>query len=652
MQQFNYLFTPLDIGPITVRNRIVSPAHLTLFAKDHLPSETDLYYYLERAKGGIGLIITGSTHVHHTSASNFGGDVWNYDDRIIPWYQKISSAVHDYGSKILVELSHAGRQGGSGSTMLSLVAPSAIRPPERFFETPHELDIDEIAEIIEAFGQAARRAKEGGLDGVELHGAHGNLIAQFMSPYANKRTDRYGGSLENRLRFALEVVDCVREQVGDDFVVGMRISGDEFVDGGLTFDEMKVIARRLDAAGRLDFLDISASTYSNYLATAMHMPPMAIPPGSLIYLSAGIKEMVSLPVICVGRINDPIQAEKILANGQADLIGMCRAIICDPELPQKSREGRLDDIRTCVACMEGCTGHIARGKPITCIQNPIVGREKDWGVMKPAKSIKKVVVAGGGPGGMEAARIASLRGHKVTLYEKEEQLGGQVLIAAKAPFRENFSEIARYLSRQLSKAGIFLKLGIMATADMIRAEKPDAVIVATGSTPYIPLIPGMDRENVLTDWDVLQENAEIGEKVVIIDEEGYMRGCSVAEFLADRNRRVEILTPLFYIGMQIEEKTRILLYQRLLEKGVIMTPHTRVKEIRGKTVITLNTFTNTERVVEGVDTIVLAFGGQANNQLYRDLKGQVKELYAVGDCVAPRQVEHAIYEGHRVGRLV
>jgi mycofactocin system FadH/OYE family oxidoreductase 2 len=652
IQQFKYLFTPLDIGPVTLRNRIVCPAHVTNFAKDHLPSETDLFYYLERAKGEVGLIITGATHVHPTSTSSLGGDVWNIDDRIIPWYQRISSAVHAYGAKILAELSHTGRQTVYSSKMHPLVAPSPIRPPERYFETPRELDSKEITEIIEAFGQAARRAKEGGLDGIELHGAHGNLIAQFMSPYANKRTDRYGGSLENRLRFALEVIDCVRQKVGDDFVVGMRISGDEFVEGGLTLGDMKVIAPMLEASGGLDFLDISASTYSNYLAYAIHMPPMAMPPGSLVYLSRGIKEVVSLPVIAVGRINDPVQAEKILADGQADLIGMCRAIICDPELPQKAREGRLEDIRACIACMEGCAGHFVHGKPITCIQNPIVGREKEWAAMEPAKSIKKVVVVGGGPSGMEAARVASLRGHKVTLYEKEDQLGGQVLIAAKAPFRENFGEIARYLSRQLSKIGVRIRLGVTATSDMIRAEKPDAVVVATGSKPYIPPIPGVEGENVLTDWDVLQDDAEVGENVVIIDEEGYMRGCSAAEFLADRGKKVEILTPLFYIGMQIEVKTWRLLYQRLLEKGVVLTPHTRVREIQGRAVIAFNTITNAKRVIEGVDTLVLAFGGEANSKLYQDLMGQVKELYAAGDCVAPRQVEHAIYEGHSIGRLL
>lgn len=646
--QFPNLFSPIKIGPKTVKNRIVSTGHRTRYVVDSMISDRLVAYHRERAKGGVGLIITESSSVHPSYVGyNFPElFLYNHDDRIIPWFQKLSDALHEYDTKIITEISHGGAAGVS-APMYPLLAPSASIP-ETVCEMSRELEVDEIQEIVEAFGQATRRAKEGGLDGVEIQGGHGNLITQFMTPYSNRRTDEYGGSFDNCLRFALEVIDCVRENAGNDFVVGMRISGDELVDGGQTLEDMKKIAPIL--AAKVDYLNVSFSHFAEYMSTGMQVSTMAVPLGAFVYLAAGIKEVVNIPVIAVGRINDPVQAEKILADGYADLVGMTRALLCDPELPNKAKEGKLEDIRNCVACGLGCVGHIATGTPITCIQNPTVGREREWSSIEPAKSKKKVVVVGGGPAGMEAAWATARRGHQVVLFEKERQVGGQVLIAAKAPFRTELGDVARNLSRQLEqeKEKVTVKLSVEATADIILAENPDAVIVAAGSTPFIPPIPGVGNANVVTDWDVLEEEVEIGNKAMVLDGEGSQRACSVAEFLADKGKQVEILTRQFYVGATLHVFDKSLALQRLLQKEVVFKPLTWVREIRKREVVTYHTLTRVEEVVP-VDTVVLALGGEANHGLYRELKGKVKELYAIGDCLGPRKLEPAIYEGFSVG---
>jgi len=611
-------------------------------------SDRLIAYYRERAKGGVGLIVTETNSVHISYASNrFPGlHIFNTDDSIIPWLQKLADTVHEYDAVIVEQLSHGGALGKS-APLLPLRAPSAT-VPETKGEASRELELDEISELVQAFGEAAGRAREGGVDGVEIQGGHGNLITQFMSPSTNWRSDEYGGSIRNRVRFAQEIIGIIRKNVGDDFIVGMRISGDELVDGGLTLDDMKEIAPLI--APKLDYLNVSFGQFSNYLSTGIMVSSMAVPLDAFVYLAAGVKQVVDIPVMTVSRINDPVLAEKIVAEGYADLVAMTRALICDPELPNKAREGKLESIRTCVACTQGCVHQIDEGKPITCIQNPTVGKETEWCTIEPAKEKKRVVVVGGGPAGMEAAWVAARRGHRITLFEKNNRLGGQVLIAAKAPFRSELGDVARNLSRQLDqvKDNIAIKVGVEVGAEAVLAEDPDVVIVATGSHPFTPRIPGIEQTGVVTDWDVLQERTELGERALVLDGEGSLRACSVAEFVADKGKKVGILTRHFEVGAHLSIPDKTLTLQRLLQKKVDMRPHTWVKEIRDGEVVIYDTLTK-EEVVIPADNVVLAIGGESNYKLYRELKGKVEELFAIGDCLGPRMIGQGIYDGFLVG---
>ncbi len=643
---FEYLFTPIRLGHLVLANRIVNTAHSTRFGADGLVTDRMIAYYRERAKGGTGLIVTEAQPVHPTSEPRLGM-IQNWDDRVIPGLKKLSSEIHGFGTKIFGQLIHHGRQMTSSISNRPVLAPSAIPCPLRR-EIPKEMTLDDIREIQDAFGAAARRLREAEFDGVELQGAHGYLLTQFLSPYSNARQDEYGGSLENRLRFVREVIDTVRRNVGKDFVVGIRISGDEFVPGGLTIEDMKEICQELESTGQIDYISVSVG---NYTMGQLITPPWYVPHGSFVYLAANIKAVVDVPVVCVNRINDPLLAEKILAEHQADLIGMCRALIADPELPRKAMEGRLDEIRNCIGCRQGCSGVTTATTPfLACTINPTIGREED--PPKPAAVPKRIVVVGGGPAGLETARVAAVRGHSVTLLEKEAELGGQVALIAKDPVRNEIGGVIRFLSMQLDKLKVTVKLGVRATREMVESMSPDAVVIATGSEPAIPSIPGANRETVVTPWEVMRGEREVGQRVLVIaGGEGHNPPLAIAEFLADQGKDVEVVSTLTVVGVEIETNTFKFLYQRLLEKGVVLTPFTGVKEIFPGEVRVFNTYTKAERIIQ-VDTVVAATGSRAVNELYRVLRGKVKELYEVGDCIAPRKITNAIYEGNKLGSTI
>jgi 2,4-dienoyl-CoA reductase-like NADH-dependent reductase (Old Yellow Enzyme family)/thioredoxin reductase len=551
------------------------------------------------------------------------------------------------------QLTHMGRRSQSDvEGWHVLLAPSQI-PEKVHREVPHEIEPEQITMLVRAFGDATRRCREGGLDGVELSFAHNHLVDQFWSPLFNRRTDEYGGSLENRMRFAFEVLREIRRQVGSDWVVGARISGDEMTAGGLTAPDMAEIARRLATSGLVDFLSIIGGAAHTLPLQALAVPNMASPHGIYVPLAAAIKAAVaSMPIFHAGRIVDPIHAEQILADGSIDLVGMTRALIADPDLPRKAIEGRLDDVRLCVGANEGCIDRIYQGKPVTCVQNPGAGRETELAELVPTASPRRVVVVGAGPAGLEAARVAALRGHRVVLLEREAEVGGQVLLAARGPARAEYAGILRFLARQVEKLTIDCRLRVEASVDTVLAESPEVVIIATGSSPYRPDLPGLDGKHVVTDRDVLLDRAEVGERVVVVDDVHTQQGLSTAEYLLDRGRRVEVISRLFYAGQDVGVTSIAPLYSRLFAKGVTLTPHTDLVAVEGSAVVVANVYTHAERRIEGVDTLVLSMGSRSTDALYRALKGKVSTLHAIGDCVAPRGVHQAILEGTRVARAV
>jgi 2,4-dienoyl-CoA reductase-like NADH-dependent reductase (Old Yellow Enzyme family)/thioredoxin reductase len=652
-QQFRHLFSPIRIGSMMVQNRIVSSAHHPLFVnlQTGLLDERMINYWAAKAKGGTGLIETYLTTTHPKV---------EYDTfrrpGVVAAFKRAADAVHQHGAKLVCQIANSGAQGGGWGAPAGW-APSSVLTPDGqgILNCPHEMTRDEVKAFVGAFANAAKVAKEAGADGVQIHGAHGYIIHEFMSPYTNRRTDEYGGNLENRMRFPLEVIEAVRDAVEKDFVVGMRISADEFVPGGFSLDDMLIMAPMMTRTGKLDYLSVSGGVYRT-IGTAID--PMYYPLNSFVYLAAALKQVVDIPVVARGRITDPVQAEEILANNQADMVSIVRGIIADPEWSNKAREGRLDEIRKCIGCNEGCWGSIyftrlvMRG--ITCTMNPVVGKEGDpgWGELIPATKKKRVMVIGGGPAGLEAARVAALRGHQVSLYDKNSELGGQTLIAAKAPGRDGFLDLGRYQTYQMKLLNVDVHLNTEVTPETVKKENPDAVVVATGSVPLIPDIAGVDGKNVVTVWQVLQGEVAVDNNVVIVGDDDHIQSLSTADFLAEQGKKVEVLCWGYYHGPKVEPATRQAIYQRLLQKGVVLTPNTSVKAISGNTVVTMNVFTNQERRIEGVDTVVIACGGKENNALYYALKDNVKEIYVVGDANGIRKIHDATMDGAMVGRAL
>ena len=650
MSEWRYLFSPLKIGSVVVANRIHFAAHMTNFGEDHKISEAHVYYYRERARGGCGLITTEELSVH-PSDNPYDKLVEAFEPDVIPGFQALTKAIHRYETRIFAQLNHNGSQGDGKISRLSVWGPSPSKDPI-FRETCKAMEIEDIQECVSHFAKSAVHAAEGGFDGIELQIGHSSLIRQFLSPASNFREDEYGGSLENRMRFCLEVISEVRKAVGPRFTLGVRLNADEMHPrGGLTLEDAKQIAARLEATGQVDFLDLSLGTFYNLFLVegSMHTPL-----GYTAPLSAGIRSVTRLPVFCTNRINDPHLAEKILENGQADMIGMVRALICDPDLPNKARQGRTEDIRHCVACNQGCIGRMALGYRLGCIQNPAVGEEKTLGAESflPSPMPKKIVVVGGGPAGLEAARVAALRKHEVILFEKNQEVGGQNLIAGKAGGRQEITGVTRWLVSQLKKLEIDVRLGVEATEGLVLKENPDVVVVATGSVPRAKFIPGeYSAQQVVSTWQVLDGETETGRRVLLIDLDGHHQATATAEFLADQGKEVHMLCPALFIGGKLGPLQDLYLTrQRLARKKVTFTPDIAVLGIEGTLVKGLNVYSKEMMDFSGYDTIVLAGGNESCDQIYFALKGKVKELYRIGDCVAPRKTDMAVLEGHRVAR--
>ncbi|MTI85518.1 MAG: NADH:flavin oxidoreductase [Firmicutes bacterium] len=631
--RFQYLFTPGRIGSMEVKNRIIMPAMGTgMHGPEGEVIEQAIDYYATRARGGTGMVTVEIAAVHPTTK---GMSFSLYDDRFIPGMIELADAIRMNGARACIQLWHAGRQINSALTGMEIVAPSSIPCPV-CQEPPRELTVPEIKELVEAFGDAAVRAKTAGFDCVEIHGAHGYLVAQFMSPYSNKRSDEYGGTFNNRARFALEIIDNIKQKCGKDYPIVFRMSGEEYVEGGLTIEMSKQIAPMLVSRG-VDCLHVSVG---NYETLHWVVPPMDKDRGFNVWAAGAVKEVVDVPVIAVDRINNPDLAEEVLTKGRADFVAIGRGLLTDPEFAGKAREGREKEIKKCIACNQGCVDRLlVEGKHATCILNPACGRERQF-ELKPVVSPRKIMVIGGGPGGMEMAYTAARRGHRVSLYESDAQLGGAFLVGSYPPKKDEIKGYCEYMSYMLPKVGVHVRLSTRVTPEMVAGENPDAVVVATGSMPLIPRIPGVQRPGVVTAEEVLEQKVSVGHQIAVIG--GGATGLETADFLAERGRRVMVLEMDDTVGKDEGPARKAFLMQRLGRYGVDILTNTPVDEISERGVVVSNA--GGRREID-VDTVVLAVGSTPVEEMSERLRDMGFPVFVIGDAREPRRATEAIYEG-------
>jgi 2,4-dienoyl-CoA reductase-like NADH-dependent reductase (Old Yellow Enzyme family)/thioredoxin reductase len=635
-KQFPKLFEPGRIGSLELKNRLVMPPMATNYAlKNGEVTQRQIDYYEERAKGGIGLIIVEVSCVDSPVGKGMVRQIAIDDDKFISGLSKLAKAIKRHGAGAAIQLHHAGRQASSKITGHQPVAPSPIPGSEG--EKPRELTPEEIAALIARFAAAAERATKAGFDGVEIHGAHGYLISQFLSPLSNHRHDTYGGSVENRARLLTDIIKASRERIGKDYPLWCRLSAMEIsADGGITPEETQIVARLAEKTG-VDAIHVSA-----HQVGPARRPPMAQPPCNFVPYAQAVKEVVSVPVIAVSRIPPEI-AEDVIRDGKADFVSIGRQLLVDPSLPQKAQAGKIEDVRPCIYCLT-CLDSISwRREGVCCVVNPTLGRERDF-ELKPAKSPKKVVVVGGGPGGMEAARVAVLRGHKVVLFDEGEELGGKLLLAAKPPFKGTLETFRQYLVKQVTKLGVELRLRQKFTVGMAKELKPDVVVLATGVTPLIPQIPGIRSKKVIQASQVLM-GAETGERVVVIG--GELVGCETALLLMERGKKVTIMRRGPELATKVHRLIREPMLARLKYKGASILTGVEYQEIRDASVV-IKTATGEKKIIEA-DTVVLAAGAVPNTELRDALKGKVAQVLSVGDCVEPRSIMEAVEEGFRAG---
>ena len=653
------LFAPITLGTVEIRNRVVMTGHGTGLAKDYLPTEQHVAYYRERAMGGVGLIGMAFPQIHPTS-QDVPGEPRAWLPEIVPGLRRISDAVHEHGARIVMQLGHGGRQGHSTFTERALWGPSNTPCPFNL-EMPKEMEPEDIDEVVEAHAVGARHARLGGMDGVEIHSGYGGyLLASFLSPFSNHRSDSYGGTLENRMRIVTRVVDAVRDEVGPDFLVGMNLQGHDFSPGGLEVTDAQLIAQAVTASGKIDYLCVKAATYNE---AHQNVPDMQHPKRIWEGLAAAVKSVVDVPVIAVGRINDPYDAADVLHLGHADMVAMTRQQIADPETVNKMREGRIDEIRRCIGCNQGCIDRLFAVTHSSCVHNPAAGYELELGVgtLSQAASRRRVVVVGAGPAGMKAAEVAARQGHEVILVERRNHTGGQLRIAAKIKGRGEIGGVVDHLEVMIRKHGVDVRLGWAPTADEVMALAPDHVIVATGSAPGddivgnlaqgISFTPGLDQDHVLSVWDVLDDGAPVGPRVAVVDDgEGGWKGIGLALQFAEEGRHVDFLTPLPYVGSKLGPFSANLAVPRIHASGIVTHPFTTLTAVSGSTIEVVEK--GAPGTLRDVDTVVLAGWHRPVADLYFALKHRGVAVERIGDAIASRTMMEAVHEGERAARRV
>ncbi|KAF1054176.1 MAG: Metal reductase [Stenotrophomonas maltophilia] len=643
---FPHLFTPLTLRGKTVKNRIMSTGHDTSMPTDNLVNDQLVAYHTARARGGAGLIVMQVAGVHD-SARYTSHVLMATDDDCIPGYRRVAEACHAEGTVVLSQVFHPGREIMESSDGLLAVAYSASASPnERFRVMPRELSAAQIDEIVRGYADAARRLHTAGLDGVEVVASHGYLPAQFLNPRVNHRQDGYNGDLDARLRFTREVLAAVRAATDEQFIIGLRISADERDPEGLTEGESLEAVKALQ--NELDYVHIVAGTSAS-LGGAVHIvPPMAIEAAYLADEAANFKRNLDIPLFVTGRINQPQEAEAIIARGQADLCGMTRALICDPQMPNKAGSGRHDDVRACIACNQACIGHFHRGYPISCIQHPETGRELTYSPPKPATQQRRVLVVGGGPAGMKAAAVAAQRGHQVTLCEAGSQLGGQVNLAQLLPRRAEFGGASTNLQREMQLAGVEVRRNTRVDRELVEQERPDVVIVATGAEPYWPPFERAGELQVVDAWQVLRGEVKVGRSVLVTDWRADWIGPGIAERLVRDGHQVHLAVNGTHAGESLPLYVRDHMAGELHRLGITITPYARLYGCDDSTVYLQHTASGEPMLVEDIDTLVLCQGHQPVDSLAEQLEG-LAEIRRIGDCLAPRTAEEAIYEGLKAG---
>ena len=667
------LFESTKIGSIEIKNRLAMSAMDLGFTTEGSINKRFIDFYVERARGGVGLIVVGGCYPEMT------GKVWKSiigldKDEYIPGLKKLTDTIHKYDTKIAAQILHGGRSASSFFSKTHPVSPSSLSHIN-IKQRPHALTIPEIKKVIDGYVAATVRVKKGGFDAVEIHGGMGYLINQFLSRATNKRKDKYGGSLKNRIRFAKEIVVAIKEKVGKRYPVIFRLSGEDFVEDGLKIDESVEIAKELEKAG-VDAFNVSPGWHESRTPIML----MSIPRMSYIFLSEKIKDNVNVPVIGSVRINDLALAEDVIDNNQSDIVSIGRPLIADPELPKKYKRKQFEDIRRCIACNQGCFDSLLGFKSISCLYNVRAGRESELKIKK-AKKKKKVMIIGGGPGGMEAARVAALRGHDVHLFEKTDVLGGQLRYAYIPPGREEIVNVISFLENQIKKLNVNIELSKKVDTVTINKLKPDVVIAATGGVPLIPKITGIKEKNVVVAEDVFDNRVKVGKDVVIIG--GGTIGCEIAlhtakmgamdpevacfllknkvidgdkavELTSKGKRNITILEMKNKIGGRFGISTRWVIMKQIVDAGInsitgIKVKNMSTKSIKKKDKVCVTYEDGKKDIKIFADTVIIAAGYKSNQDPTKKLNGKIDELYRIGDCVEVRTALEAIHEGFEVG---